>query len=45
MEGNTSIENNLEIHPSGRNKGPMAIAVDKFSKSFRIMTVRNAKNK
>ena len=31
MEKNGSIRNNLELHPSGRNKGPMMVEVDESS--------------
>lgn len=34
MENNTSIENNLEMRPGGRNEAPMVVVLDKSSKSL-----------
>jgi hypothetical protein len=45
MVDNMSIENNLEIYPSGRNEGTTVVVVDKFSKLSRVMLMRSPMNK
>jgi hypothetical protein len=34
MENSTSIDNNLDMHPNGRNEAPIVVVVDKSSKSL-----------
>ena len=33
MDDSGGIDNNLEMHPSGRNEGPPLLVIDKFFKS------------
>ena len=40
-----SIENNKEMCPSEKNKGPIVVIIEESSKSFHVIMVRNARSK
>ena len=41
MKDNGSIENNLEIFPSGRKEDPMLTVVDNLPNHLQLLTVKN----